>query len=117
MEPRVLAPLARDNRPAAPHIERMKDFDYSEPAEIYASRGRGSTRRPMKFHRFETVAQAVRFAMEILPAEMLAGTVLESGEDRYEAKDIRRLYESDAYPLERSKPRQAPVAGPFSTDR
>jgi hypothetical protein len=40
--------------------------------------------------------------MEKLPAEMLIGTVMEIGEARFLGNDIKRLYDSDQYPLARA---------------
>jgi hypothetical protein len=34
---------------------------------------------------------------------MLAGAVLETGDERYGAAEIRSLYDSAAYPLQRQK--------------
>jgi len=56
----------------------------------------------MTYHRFSTGAEAVRYAMEVLPAEVLFGTVMEVCDSRFGAAEIRRLYESPAYPLPRS---------------
>jgi hypothetical protein len=80
----------------------MDLFDYQVPAEVYASRGRGRTQRPVTFYRFTSAAEAIRFVMEKLPAEMLIGTVMEIGEARFLGNDIKRLYGSDEYPLARS---------------
>ena len=55
----------------------------------------------MTYRRFESGAEAIRFAIEELPAEVLIGTVLEVNEERFNAADIRKLYESRAYPLQR----------------
>ena len=79
----------------------MDEFDYSTPAEIFASKGRG-VGRPLSYWRFSTGAEAVRYAIEALPAEMLDGTVMEVDEARFAAGDIRRLYESPGYPLPRA---------------
>lgn len=80
----------------------MDPFDFQAPAEIYVSRGRGAARRPMTFYRFANAAEAIRFIMEKLPAEMLVGTVMEIGEERFAGSDIKRLYDSDAYPFPRA---------------
>lgn len=81
----------------------MDGFDFTAPAEIFASKGRGASPRPMTYHRFDTGAEAVRFVMESLSADMLFGTVMEAGDDRFGPSDIRRLYESPDYPLQRSR--------------
>jgi len=79
----------------------MNDFDYAAPAEVFACRSRGARPRPVTYRRFESGAEAIRFAIEELPAEVLIGTVLEVNEERFNAADIRKLYESRAYPLQR----------------
>jgi hypothetical protein len=81
----------------------MDDFDFQAPAEIFASRGRGAAKRPVTFHRFDSAAEAIRFVMEKLPADMLIGTVMEIGEERFLGNDIKRLYGSTDYPLVRAE--------------
>jgi hypothetical protein len=44
-------------------------------------------------------ADAVRFAIEELPPELLSGAVLEVDGERYVGDDIRRLYDSADFPL------------------
>lgn len=79
------------------------EFNFSAPAELFAATGRGNIRRHMTYHRFPTGAEAIKYAVETLPPEMLSGSVLEVDEERFEADDIRRLYDSAAYPLVRVK--------------
>jgi hypothetical protein len=55
----------------------------------------------MTYRRFDSGAGAIRFAIEQLPSDMLFGTVLEVNEERFDATQIRSLYESQAYPLPR----------------
>jgi len=86
---------------ARPHILTMNDFDYAAPAEVFACRSRGASPRPVTYRRFDSGAEAIRFAIEELPSEVLFGTVIEVNEERFEAADIRRLYDSGAYPLQR----------------
>jgi len=81
----------------------MENFDFTAPAEVYASRGRGMSRWPMTYRRFDTGADAVRYAVETLPPEMLNGTVIEAGDERYEGRSIRGLYDSASYPLTRKR--------------
>ena len=85
------------------HLNEMDTFDYRIPAEVYASRGRGAAKRPMTFYRFGSAAEAIQFVMEKLPVEMLHGTVMEIGEERFIGADIKRLYGSLDYPLERAE--------------
>ena len=80
----------------------MTTFDYDAAAELYASTTSNSRKpRAMAYRRFQTAAEALRYAIEELPAPFLNGTVLEVGEERYGAALIRALYDNPAYPLPR----------------
>ena len=79
----------------------MFDFDYNAAAELFPTRRRVPRRGPFKYKRFLHAAAAIRFAIEDLPPECLAGAFLEVDEKRYGSDDIRRLYESASYPLAR----------------
>jgi hypothetical protein len=58
-------------------------------------------RQSFGYKRFAEASQAIRFAIEDLPPEFLAGAFLEVDEQRYGSDDIRRLYQSAEYPLNR----------------
>jgi len=79
----------------------MAEFDYSAAAELFPTRRRQPRREPLRYKRFAHAAEAIRFAVEDLPRESLAGAFLEVDEQRYGSDDIRRLYESVKYPLSR----------------
>jgi hypothetical protein len=93
--------VTRAIRHSTPYMENMDAFDYAAPAEVFACRSRGSSPRPVTYRRFDSGAEAIRFAIEDLPSDVLFGTVLEVGEQRFDASQIRKLYESDQYPLQR----------------
>ena len=75
-------------------------FNYTASAELFPS-DRRMPRRPTGYRRFVTAAEAIRYAIEELPAEFLVGAVLEVNEVRFEVDEIRRLYADPAYPLPR----------------
>ncbi len=56
----------------------------------------------MTYHRFPSMAEAVRYAVEVLSPETLFGTIMEVDGVRFGAAEIRRCYESADYPLQRS---------------
>lgn len=79
----------------------MADFDYDAAAELFPTRRRALGRQSFGYKRFAQASQAIRFAIEDLPPECLNGAFLEVDEKRYGSGDIRRLYDSVAYPLAR----------------
>jgi hypothetical protein len=84
-------------------VQSIKDapFDFTAAAELFPCRYR-KNRRPIGYKRFDTAAEAVRFAIEQLPAPLLNGTFLEIEGQRFEGDDIRALYEREDYPLPRA---------------
>jgi hypothetical protein len=77
-------------------------INFNAPAGVYVGRrvGRGFVRGKLTFHRFPTLAEAIRFAVEDLPRDGL-GTYIETEESHLEGDAIRNLYRSKAYPLKR----------------
>jgi hypothetical protein len=78
----------------------MDKFNYEAPAELFPSRNRKIAKK-VKYRRFERAADAIRFAMEELPEPLLLGAYIEIEEARLGHKDIRALYDSASYPLEK----------------
>lgn len=81
-------------------VRAINGFDYSAPAELYPSRNR-RMRGPVAYKRFDNAAEALRYAIEDMPATSLLGATLEVNEQRFGGAEIRSLYENDAYPLKR----------------
>ena len=79
----------------------MVEFDYSVSAELFPSRNRKYSQQSFRYKRFARAADAIRFAIEELPPELLVGAFLEVDGKRYSSGGIRRLYESSDYPLPR----------------
>jgi hypothetical protein len=67
----------------------MNNFDYSAEAELFPSQFRVSRTQSVGYDRFVGAAGAIRFAIDELPAESLAGASLEVGEDRFDTQGIR----------------------------
>lgn len=79
----------------------MDEFDYMEPAEVFASRYRRARAGAMIYRRFDSAAAAIQFAMEELPEDLVSGTFLEVGDQRLGHLQIKTLYDDPAYPLTR----------------
>ena len=79
----------------------MATFDFAAPAELFGNRGKRGRPHPLRYRRFATGADAVQFAVESMPADLLAGLTLESDEERFDHSGIRALYDSPDYPLAR----------------
>ena len=77
-------------------------FDYGIPAELFMGKRKGG-RQQLRYRRFATAAEAIRFAVEELPAVRALGAWMQVGDQRFDGDDIQRLYESNDYPLQRRR--------------
>ncbi len=82
----------------------MTAFDYAVPGELFPSseRNRLSKRQRFPSRRFDTSAEAIRFAIEELAPELLEGTYLEVDDRIFDGVGIRNLYARDNYPLSKA---------------
>jgi hypothetical protein len=89
----------------------MPAFNYAAEAELFPTKNRRSKSAPFAYRRFERAADAIRFAVEDLPADAFAGAYLEVGEIRFDRRGIRELYDHAEYPHARKlTPAAAPEA-------
>ena len=79
----------------------MMTFDYDASAELFMPKRKRGVRQPLSYRRFATAAEAIRFAVEELPAVRTLGPWMQVGDERFNSDDILRLYESTGYPRRR----------------
>jgi hypothetical protein len=82
-------------------VDAAKPFDYEAVAELFPARNRKFNRQLTKYRRFDRAAEALRFAIEEMPPQLLAGACLEVEEERFDSNAMRRLYDSAEFPLPR----------------
>jgi hypothetical protein len=75
-------------------------FDYTATAELFPAKS-AKSRTQVGYMRFGQAAEAIQFAIEVLPGNLLLGTFLEVGDTRFGGDAIRRLYHHPTYPLTR----------------
>lgn len=77
----------------------MATFDYNAEAELFPPRLRKSPHQRFGYRRFAVAADAIRFAVEEFPRELLIGAILEVDGERYGSEQIRRLYDAADFSL------------------
>jgi hypothetical protein len=90
----------------------MAFFDYGAAAELFPGRHKTRIDRSRDVQEIRRSGEAIRYAVEVLPASSLLGAFLEVNEERFGSNEIRRLYESVEYPL----PRQPAAIRDFRYD-
>ena len=76
-------------------------FDYDIPAELFMAKRKGGARQPLGYRRFDTAAEAIRFAIEEFPSVRTLGAWMQIGDERFGTEEIQRLYDSSEFPLRR----------------
>ena len=87
----------------------MAAFDYTTEAELFPTGGAAKLlpdktrrgRQPTGYGRFAHAADAIRFAIEELPPNLLLSSHLKVDEKQFDGDGMRRLYENVEYPLVR----------------
>jgi hypothetical protein len=74
-------------------------FDYDAAAELWFGHAGGRARKGIGYRRFGQAAAAVQFAVEQLAPAAFNGAFLEVHDERYNADEIRLLYEHARFPL------------------
>jgi hypothetical protein len=87
---------------SAEELASVTSFDYSCAAELFPTRSRKPRRTAHSYRRFARAADAIRYAIEELPRDLLLGACLQVEEERFGSAGIRRLYDSERYPLKRA---------------
>jgi hypothetical protein len=69
----------------------MVNMNYRAEAGLYHRLQTGLKKQtPLVYKRFKTAADAIRFAIEQLPAYLLPGSSLEVDHERYNVEEIRQ---------------------------
>jgi hypothetical protein len=79
----------------------MDASDYAMEASLFYAKSAHSKQKSLIFRRFEKAADAIRFAVEELAPKLLEGCSLEVNETHYFGREIRPLYDDQAFPLRR----------------
>jgi len=79
----------------------MDPQDYRMEAGLFFSKCAGAKNKSLLFRRFGRAAEAIRYAVEELPPKILASCSLEVNGLHYFGREIRPLYDCEAYPLRR----------------
>jgi hypothetical protein len=75
--------------------------EFSQGADLfYGPEGRFGARQPLTYRRFDTLAAAVKFAIEELAPGRRSLTI-QSGDFELKGEEIGSLYHSEAFPLAR----------------
>ncbi len=92
--------INRVREQALKQVKHLSGFDFGAPAELFPSRVKKG-RYQITYKRFDTAAEAIRFAVEDISPSALLGAYIEVNEARFGLQEIQHLYASAAFPLKR----------------
>src|ERR1700741_1369075 len=118
-EPSTQSPAAHASEAKikrSPTMRPLRPFNFNTSADLFPAAIRKKKRAGFAYRRFGTAAEAVRFAIEELPADSLNGAYLQVDEARFDQVGIRSLYESQDFPLERRPRAPEPAPADAKTD-
>ena len=102
-------PLVSAKNKRSSTMRPMRPFNFNTAAELFPAAIRKKKRAGFAYRRFGTAAEAVRFAMEELPADLLNGAYLQVEEARFRPERHPYALTKARRSLPR-RPRPAPVA-------
>lgn len=79
----------------------MDAEQYRMEASLYYSKTPNAKQKTLVFRRFPAAAEAIRFAVEELSPKIFDSCSLEVNEAHYFGRQIRPLYDSNVFPLQR----------------
>jgi len=74
-------------------------FDYGIPAELFMAKRKGGPRQRLHYRRFATAAEAIRFAVEELPAVRTLDAWMQVGDQRFDGDDIQQPLRERRLPI------------------
>ena len=92
------------------------EFDYGAPAGVFTQMRYGRRGSGAKYRRFDTAAEAIRYAIEEVPAPLLPGITMEVGDETLDHLAILRLYEDPRFPAARKRAGKTSTADGQSAD-
>jgi hypothetical protein len=101
---RILEPVVSNAVQQAAQLRArdLSGFDFHSPAELFPSRNKQG-RSQVRYRRFNTAAEAIQFAVELMSPAAMLGAYLEVNEKRFGLPEIQALYAHPAYPFKRTQ--------------
>jgi hypothetical protein len=101
MRPEAQQQTGRLHHDGRDHALAVIPFDYAAAAELFAGTSKKGS-KSFSYNRFDSAAEALRFAVEDAPPHTMLSAYLEVDEARFDFAQIRMLYANARYPLRRA---------------